>query len=398
MIAGLLEPHEHLVDGCAVAEKVRAFQQASRRVVRRNPITAADVVDSFFLTSEQDEDATDAGASAAGVSGDESGGGVGSADVADDALSPMPARSRKRSVVDTAAPLVSPQARASFHVNPEDSVYKQLAKLQLVEDELTALAKMPEVLKHIWDIADGNGNGTMSCAEWTKYARENFNALADKRATKKAFAEAATATSLDGLGTAADLSDTQASTGKETMAGQSMPTLNRSNFLLFLNRTIDYNKCHYAFVHLDTTGDDAVDFNEYTKHRGVVFKVLGVHPELAGGSVQDEFHSLCKYKNGGGGGASRVDRILEAGRTADENAHGWRTNSDSKIERVITFNSFTSWYRRAMDGEFRAHLAFVQGSREFHEDSTGVLVDIDVFCDMVIQCHYRNRNCGVGNG
>lgn len=76
-----------------------------------------------------------------------------------------------------------------------------------------------------------------------------FNALAAHRANKKAFTEAATSV--------------HEKDQDDTPGGLGMPVLNRSNFRLFLNLAFDYNKCHYAFKWMDSSGDDRITFEEY---------------------------------------------------------------------------------------------------------------------------------------
>lgn len=135
-------------------------------------------------------------------------------------------------------------------------------------------------LQRLWNDADSNGNGDMSLTEWQGYASLKFNALASNRANKKAFNEAATS------GHEKDADDTP--------GGSSMPVLNRSNFRLFLNRAFDYNKCHYAFNWMDSSGDDRISWEEYKKRRKVVLKILELDPEMhvSGLTAREEFDEI----------------------------------------------------------------------------------------------------------
>ena len=331
----------------------------------------------------------------------------------------------KKKRMSASLTLLTKEARKSFHVNEEDSLMKRVAKLSLLEDEFATLTTTPKELKRLWNDADSNGNGDLSLSEWQGYAGTKFNVLSSSRANKRAFSEAASAgpstaashaaTSTspkkgggkDGAAVAAaDAKDgksppaaaaaptaapataasaTKPTQWKESLGGLSMPILNRSNFSKFIQRTFEYSKCHYAFEYLEQGSekkDDRVSFEEYTRRRKIAFQILDIDIGMAGSTLQEEFDTLCVDPTDGLDEGSAAEKFVE--RTIE-----------TKWEPFISFRSLSAWYRRAMDskigGRFREES---NPNLVEQEDATGLLVDIDVFCDLVLQCHYKTRSAG----
>lgn len=166
--------------------------------------------------------------------------------------------------------------------------------------------------------------------------------------------------------------------------GLSMPILNRSNFKLYLNRCFEYNKVKYAFDHLDTSGDDRVDFEEYKARRGVFFKMLELDPKLCIRklTIRDEFDLMvAREEIVADGGQIKMTRAAELAAKGNES------------EPYINYHGMAHFYRMALDSNLYGSGTQL-GPLDENEgtvDTTGTVIDIDEFQDMLLTCHYKTR-------
>ena len=426
VLSTLLAPEDADEEGSAIARKLRTVIRGGHRLRLIPPI--ASLANVLLQKQEQDGEATRLATVAALVQKQDLEQRVttaerGAVDCTTDEEAGSTQREKHASTgsglavrkrrPSAALTLLDKEARDPFHVSEGDSLMKRVAKLSLLEDEFASVTATPKELKLLWNDADNNGNGDLSLSEWQGYAGSKFNVLSSSRANRRAFSEAASA------GPPAQTSDHKAGDGddldaadsdqtgesaaedraaaaataakpaavdwKETLGALSMPILNRSNFRKFLTRTFEYNKCHYAFEYLDSaTRSDRVDFEEYVKRRKITFKILDVDMEMAGSSPKEEFEALS------------VDPTTEGLDTSTAAEKHVQRSLGTNAKAYISFNSLSSWYRRALDGKLPGKFDVIENgpSLEEIEDASGLLVDIDVFCDLVLKCHYKTRSAG----
>ena len=273
---------------------------------------------------------------------------------------------RKRSAIEM---LLLPGEREGFTITEDDSNLKKVSKLALLEGEFNSnVTTSADELAMLWADADNNGNGDLSIVEWSAYVRDKFNPLNNAKANRKAFFEAAI--------------DVDPEASKK--GGLSMPILNRSNFKLYLNRCFEYNKVKYAFDHLDTSGDDRVDFEEYKARRGVFFKMLELDPKLCIRklTIRDEFDLMvAREEIVEDGGQIKMTRAAELAAKGKES------------EPYINYHGMAHFYRMALDSNLYGSGTQL-GPLDENEgtvDTTGTVIDIDEFQDMLLTCHYKTR-------
>eukprot|EP00729_Bicosta_minor_P001810 gene1810-8143_t len=383
-LATLLAPDDNEEQDSAVAGKVRSV--VSGRPMSEHPMSQFAKVAKFLVIKEKAEQKRlkEEAAAALKVGHGEDGGDADSDEVAD-TITPLqdvnPAEKKKIQIkslirrssrdkrISAAVSLMDKDARSKFHVNDEDTLMTQVAKLTVLEEEFMTMTASAQELQRLWNDADSNGNGDMSLTEWQGYASLKFNALASNRANKKAFNEAATS------GHEKDADDTP--------GGSSMPVLNRSNFRLFLNRAFDYNKCHYAFNWMDSSGDDRISWEEYKKRRKVVLKILELDPEmhLSGLTAREEFDEISVEIVGVRGLHDK------RGTTKLGKKHVMQAFDTQKVTRVVTYQSLTRWYRKVLDRPSNGLSDINAGLK----DGSGLMVDIDEFCNLLLECHYKTR-------
>ena len=268
-------------------------------------------------------------------------------------------RKRRTSAVVS---LLTEEERQHFDVKDEDTNLTKVSKLAILEGEFDAnVMTSTEELALLWNDADTNGNGDMSMVEWQAYTSDKFTALGNPAANRKAFFEAAI----------------DADPGASKQAGFSMPVLNRSNFKLYLNRCFEYNKVKYAFDHLDTSGDDRVVFAEFKARRNVFFKMLELDPKccIRKMTIRDEFDMM----------AARIETEGKLTKAAIANG---------AADAYINYHGMAHFYRQAL-GTGLYGTSPATGPIDENDgtvDTTGTIIDIDEFQDMILNCHYKTRN------
>lgn len=282
--------------------------------------------------------------------------------------------------------LLDVEERENFHVIEGDNPLARVAKLAYLEDEFQAVLRDTKELKTLWYDADNNANGDLSLVEWQSYARDKFNVLSNRKANQKAYNEAAVAPDDTNPASRPNSKTNQERAKMATKgSGMSQPVLNRSNFRMFLQKTFEYNKVWYAFQHLDTSDDDRVQWDEYKARRKIFLKVLEIDPEQCtrGWTAEDEFEDMRVHQ----------ERITTASGTKVEHTKA-SLLALGETDKYITFHSMCMWYRNVLDNNYYGTHDGGGGRGDANTgavDTSGIIVDVDEFQDLLLNCHYKTR-------
>ena len=143
----------------------------------------------------------------------------------------------------------------------------------------------------------------------------------------------------------------------------------------------------YAFQHLDTSNDDRVNFKEYKARRKIFFKVLEMDPKFCTLPLtpEEEFEQMRTQ--------SALDEVASANAKGVRSQHTKSTlHAAQEVVPFITFQSMCQWYRRALDNDMYGNNDDGPVDvNQFLNDTNGIIVDIDEFQDLLLNCHYKTR-------
>lgn len=273
--------------------------------------------------------------------------------------------------------LMSPDNKKQWTVDAEDSVLARVAKMTILEEIFENVMVDQDLVSALWTDVDDNGNNDMGFSEWRSYAATKCNVLEVHKPTARAFRDATgeqvklweaedAAAAVKADTARADGGDDAAlpeRRGSNTIgiAADARPgdSVTNESFKFFIARAFQYTKLWYAFQYLDTSGDDRVQFDEYTAGRSKFRQILGM-PMDSGMSVEDEFQDMA---------APPKDEFGYAG--------------------------MCDWYRKQIDSGVHTDVSEGKllgvGGDDDVFDASGMTFDVDSMCTLAFLCHYNTR-------
>ena len=221
---------------------------------------------------------------------------------------------------------------------------KRMRRMGKLEELIRGVCQDERLLTQFWHEVDDNSNGAVAYSEWESFIRMYFPIVRDKVAASIAAARQR----------AAHPARAQAPMIK-AFSRSSKPcghgtALFEEGFRCFLIEFFYFNKLHDAFALLDLDLDRSITEREYAKHAPGFRAALGISTGL---SAAQEFEEISKGRND-----------FTFTRLAD-----WY------LQHVAPGLGDDSWYhKRAAD----------TGQRP-------LVLDMDVFTDLVLTAHYRTR-------
>ena len=88
------------------------------------------------------------------------------------------------------------------------------------------------------------------------------------------------------------------------------------------------------------------------------------------------------------------DTKTKAGHAAHRASYGDNGDVSQNVTKVVTYQSLTRWYRKVLDNGMyndRNQKTNMNVVNTGLKDGSGLMVDFDEFCNLLLECHYKTR-------